>query len=84
MKKINKFIRSKGGLYTVIGTLALILVAGFLILVGVIYSQHNGDWSYIGEVLSSQFAIGVYVIIGLVIFALIYITIIQSRNEEIK
>lgn len=84
MKKFKKFIKSKGGIFAIIGTLLLLLLAGFLILLGVIYGTYNGNWSVIGEVLTSKFAIAVYVVIALVFFFIIYITIIMNRNEEIK
>ena len=84
MKKIRKFITSKGGILAVLGTLLLLLLAGFLILVGVIYGTYGGNWGVIGEVLTSQFAIGVYVIMGLTFFFIIYITLIMNRNKEIK
>lgn len=84
MKKFKKFIKSKGGIFAIVGTLLLLLLAGFLILLGVIYGTYNGNWSVIGEVLTSKFAIAVYVVIALVFFFIVYITIIMNRNEEIK
>ena len=84
MKKFRKFITSKGGIWAVLGTLLLLLLAGFLILVGVIYGTYGGNWGVIVEVLTSQFAIGVYVIMGLTFFFIIYITLIMNRNKEIK
>ena len=84
MKKIRKFITSKGGILAVLGTLLLLLLGGFLILIGVIYGTYGGNWGVIGEVLTSQFAIGVYVIMGLTFFFIIYITLIMNRNKEIK
>lgn len=84
MKKFRKFITSKGGIWAILGTLLLLLLAGFLILVGVIYGTYGGNWGVIVEVLTSQFAIGVYVIMGLTFFFIIYITLIMNRNKEIK
>lgn len=84
MKQFKKFITSKGGIFAILGTILLLLLAGGLILVGVIYGTYNGDWSVIGQVLTSKFAIGVYVIMGLVLFFMIYITIIFNRKKEIK
>lgn len=84
MKKFKKFINGKGGIWALIGTILLLLIASFLILVGVIYGQYGGNWNVIGEVLTSQFAIGVYVIMGLTIFFVIYVTLIMGRNKEIK
>ena len=43
MKKFKKFIKSKGGIFAIIGTLLLLLLAGFLILLGVIYGTYNGN-----------------------------------------
>lgn len=84
MKEFKKFITKKGGIFAILGTILLLLLSGFLILLGVIYSTYNGDWSVIGQVLTSKFAIGVYVIMGLVFFFIIYITIIFNRKKEIK
>ena len=83
-KKILKFIKSKGGIWALLGTISLLLVAAFLIVIGVIYSDYNGDWSMIEKVLTSDFAITTYVVLGLVIFALIYIYVIFKRKEELK
>ena len=83
MKKLRKFITSKGGIFAVLGTLLLLLLAGFFVLLGVIYGTYGGDWSFIGEALTSKFAIGVYVILGLVLFFIIYLTIIFNRDKEI-
>lgn len=84
MNKFKKFITSKGGIYAIIGTISLLLLAGFLIIVGVIYGTYGGNWGKITELLTSKFAIGVYVILGLVLFFTIYITILFDRNKEIK
>ena len=84
MKKFKKFIQSKGGIWVLLGTIALILIASFLILVGVVYTNFGGDWNRIPEILSSDFAISVYIIIGLTIFALVIVTITLNRNKEIK
>jgi len=84
MKKIKEFIQKKGGLKLFLVSLALVLLAGILILVGVIYTSFGGDWSKLGTILTSEFAIAIYVVIGLVLFALLYITIISGRNREIK
>lgn len=84
MKDLKKFITKKGGIFAILGTILLLLIAGFLILLGVIYGTYNGNWNVIGEVLTSKFAIGVYVIMALVLFFIIYITIIFNRKKEIK
>lgn len=84
MKKLKKFISKKGGLLAFLTGIGLVLIASFLIIVGVIYGTYGGNWGVIPQLLSSDFAIAVYVVIGLTIFALFYITIISGRNKEIK
>ena len=84
MKKLKHFIQTKGGIWVILGTILLLALAGFLILVGVIYGNYGGNWGVIGEVMTSKFAIGVYVIMGLVLFFIIYISILFERNKEIK
>lgn len=84
MKKLKKFISKKGGLLAFLTGIGLVLIASFLIIIGVIYGTYGGNWGVIPQLLSSDFAIAVYVVIGLTIFALLYITIISGRNKEIK
>ena len=82
-KKIVKFIQGKGGIVAILSTVALVLIALFLIVVGNVYSSYNGDWSYIGEILSCPFAISLYVIGGLVIYLLLMIHLLAERHKEI-
>ena len=84
MKRLKKFIRDKGGLKLFLISIALILIACFFIILGCVYAYYDGNWGKIPEMLSSDFAISVYIILGIVIFALFYITIIFGRNKEIK
>lgn len=84
LKKFKQFISSKGGMAAFISTIILILLGGFLIITGVVYQQFNGDWSKIPQILSSDFAISVYIIIGVTIMFLIIILIYSKRSEEIK
>lgn len=84
MKKIKKFIREKGGLKVILWTLFLILIAGVLIITGVVYNYYGGDWGKIPEILSSDFAISCYVISGVIIMILVFMSIIAKRNEEIE
>ena len=84
MKKFRKFITSKGGIWAIIGTISLLLISAFLIVVGIIYSDYNGNWGKIWEILSSNFAITTYVVLALIIFALFYIYIIFKRKEDLK
>ena len=47
MKKLKQFIQTKGGIWVVLGTILLLALAGFLILVGVIYGNYGGNWNVI-------------------------------------
>jgi len=84
IKDIKKFLKSKGGILAVLGVLGTILIAFFFIILGTIYSSYNGDWSIVPQLLTSDFAIVVYVFLGLTIFALFYVIVIQDRKREIK
>lgn len=84
MKKIRDFIRKKGGVKVFLISVALIVVALALILVGCIYAYWGGEWDKIPQMLTSDFAISVYVISGVVILLLFYVTIIANRDKEIK
>lgn len=84
MKKIRDFIRKKGGVKVFLISVALIVVALALILVGCIYAYWDGEWDKIPQMLTSDFAISVYVISGVVILLLFYVTIIANRDKEIK
>lgn len=83
-KKIRKFIQSKGGFWALLGFIATLLLAAFLIIVGVIYADYGGNWSKIPQVLSCDTAITVYVVFGLLILALIYLYVIIKRKEDIR
>ena len=54
------------------------------ILVGVVYAYWGGEWNRIGEILSCDTAISVYIVAGLTIGALFFATIILGRDKEIK
>ena len=84
MQFLKKLIKEKGGFKIIISTVLLIVVALIFIIIGVIYSYYDGDWGKIWEMLSSDFAIMVYVILGLVVLFICYITVITNRNKEIK
>lgn len=82
MKKIKKFIASKGGLLSIIGVIATIILAFFFIILGNVYSKYNGDWSYVVELLTNDFAISVYIVLALFIFFgfIIYVKV-KSRED---
>ena len=82
-KKFKRFINGKGGLATLISLIASIFVALFLILIGMIYSDYDGDWSKIPEFLGSNLMITIYVIGGFIIIVLIYIYVLFKRKEDI-
>lgn len=82
-KKLKKFINSKGGLATLISVICAIILALFLMLIGIIYSDYNGDWSKIPEFLGSKLMVTIYIVGGLIIVVLIYIYVLFKRKEDI-
>lgn len=84
MKKFRKFINSKGGLKVIIISFVLLLVALFFVIVGIVYGDFGGDWSKIGEILTNDFAIAIYIIVGLVLFLLIKVSITVSRKKGVE
>ena len=84
MKKFKKFLLSKGGILVLLGTLGLILLATFLIIIGFVYTTYGGDWGKLGAFFKSDFAISIYVISGVIALLLFYISFILNRNKDIK
>ena len=82
-KKFKRFVRSKGGLATLISLISAIILALFLMLIGIIYSDYNGDWSKIPEFLGSRLMVTFYVVGGLIIVVLVYIYVLFKRKEDI-
>lgn len=82
-KKFKRFVRSKGGLATLISVIGAIVLALFLMLIGIIYSDYNGDWSKIPEFLGSKLMVTIYIVGGLIIVVLIYIYVLFKRKEDI-
>lgn len=83
-KEIKKFITKKGGLYPILITIGLCVLALFLIAIGCVYGSLGGDWYKLIEWFGSDFAISLYVIFGLMIFAIIIINILIREREDIK
>lgn len=83
-KKVKKFLDKKGGLYAVLITIGLSVLALVLIALGYVYGSLDGDWNKFLEWFASPFAISLYVIGFLIIFFLIIINILIKRNEDIK
>ena len=82
-KKFKSFVNSKGGLITLISVISLVIIALFLIVIGMIYSDYNGDWSKIPAVLGSNEAVTIYVVGGFITVLLIYIYVTFKRKEDI-
>lgn len=82
-KKFKRFVRSKGGLATLISLISAVILALFLMLIGMIYSDYDGDWSKIPEFLGSKLMVTFYVVGGLIIVVLIYIYVLFKRKEDI-
>lgn len=81
-KKIKKFLHSKGGLVAVISTASLCIIALLSMMIGYVYSDLDGEWSRLGELFFSDYMIGVYIIVGVLAFLLVYLLILLHRKEE--
>lgn len=82
MKKIKKFLRTKGGLGAVIGTIAFILIIPVALLLGWGISN-NWNWAILLGYFTNEIAITCYVVAGLVIIFLIIITLNSRLKEDI-
>lgn len=82
MKKIRKFLKSKGGLVAVIGTIAFILIIPIALLIGWGISN-KWNWALLASYFSNEIAITCYVVAGLVIIFLIIFTINSRLKEDI-
>lgn len=82
MKKIRKFLKTKGGLGAVIGTIAFILIIPLALLIGWGISN-NWNWNILIGYFTNEIAITCYIIGGLVIIFLIIITLNSRLKEDI-
>ena len=82
MKKIRKFLRTKGGLGAIIGTIAFILLIPISLLIGWGISN-KWNWSILLGYFTNEIAITCYVVAGLVIIFLIIITLNARLKEDI-
>lgn len=78
-KKIAKFVRTKGGKATIIGSSVFLLV-GIISLI-LAYGIKDG-WASVLAWFTSRWAMYIYVGIGLWIIAVLYIIIIAKKYEE--
>ena len=81
-KKIKKFLHSKGGIVTVITTASLCVVALLSMTIGYVYGDLDGDWSRLNELFFSDWMISIYVILGVLLFLVIYLFVLFNRKEE--
>ena len=82
MKKIKKFLKTKGGLGAVIGTIAFILIIPVALLLGWGISN-NWNWEILLGYFTNEIAITCYVIAGLIIVLLIIFTLNARLKEDI-
>ena len=83
-KKLKKFLTKKGGLYSVLITMGLCILALVLIGIGYVYGSLGGDWNRFWLWFTEPLAISIYVITLLVVMFLVIIRILIKRNEDIK
>ena len=82
MKKIKKFLKTKGGLGAVIGTIAFILIIPVALLLGWGISN-NWNWEILLGYFTNEIAITCYVIAGLIIVLLTIFTLNARLKEDI-
>ena len=82
MKKIKKFLRTKGGLGAIIGTIAFILLIPVALLLSWGISN-NWNWNILVGYFTNEIAITCYIIGGLIIILLIIFTLNARLKEDI-
>jgi uncharacterized membrane protein len=82
MKKIKAFLKTKGGLGAVIGTIAFILLIPISLFLGWGISN-NWNWAILVGYFTNEIAITCYVIGGLIIILLIIFTLNARLKEDI-
>ena len=80
MKKLRKFLKTKGGLGAVIGTISFILIIPFALFLGWGISN-KWNWTLLASYFTNEVAITCYVIGGLVIVLLV-IALLNARLKE--
>ena len=82
MKKIRKFLKTKGGLGAVIGTIAFILLIPVALLLSWGISN-KWNWELLASYFTNEIAITCYVIGGLIIVLLVIFTLNSRLKEDI-
>lgn len=82
MKKIKKFLRTKGGLGAIIGTIAFILLIPVALLLSWGISN-NWNWNILVGYFTNEIAITCYIIGGLIIILLVIFTLNARLKEDI-
>ena len=82
MKKLRKFLNTKGGMWAVIGTIAFIL----LIPVSLFLSwgiTNNWDWELLRSYFTNEYAITCYIGGVLIIFLVIILYLTAKLREDV-
>lgn len=82
MKKIRKFLKTKGGLGAVIGTIAFILLIPVALLLSWGISN-KWNWTILAGYFTNEIAITCYIIGGLIIILLVIFTLNSRLKEDI-
>ena len=81
IKKIKKFLNSKGGIWAVLGTIAFILIAPAALFIqwGI---ESGWNWQQLADYLTNDIAMTVYIVCGLVIFGIVvFYANVKLRKE---
>lgn len=78
-RRIAKFVKSKGGKATIIGTTAFLLIGITALVLG--YGLKDG-WQVVLNWFTSRYAMFVYVGIGFYILLILYIIVLSQKYED--
>ena len=82
MKKLRKFLNTKGGMWAVIGTIAFILLIPLSLFLSWGISN-NWNWELLASYFSNEIAITCYIGGGLVIFLIIMMYLLAKLREDV-
>lgn len=82
MKKLKKFIKSKGGIVALIGGIGFVLIIPLTMFLswGI---EYNWNWDILIGYFTNEYAITGYIVAGLVLFAMVMFYITIKLKEDI-
>ena len=78
-RRIARFVKSKGGKITIIGTTVFLLIGLLALVLG--YGLSEG-WEVVLAWFTSRYAMYVYVGLGFYVILILYIIVLSQKYEE--